>query len=80
MNLIWVSHSERLAGAEMALAEGVSALTARGHRVTVAIPRPGPLGAVLGQGTDVTTIPYNPWASSGGNQQCHGPSRVCSSS
>jgi glycosyltransferase involved in cell wall biosynthesis len=61
MRVLWVSHSLRVGGSELALVEGVQALAARGHRVEVVVPGDGPLQSLLADSAPVHVIPHNPW-------------------
>jgi glycosyltransferase involved in cell wall biosynthesis len=60
--MLWVSHSSRIGGAELALAESVDALAERGHEVHVVLPEEGPLRARLRSASSVQLCWHNWWA------------------
>jgi glycosyltransferase involved in cell wall biosynthesis len=62
MRILWVSHSSRIGGAELSLAESVQALVQRGHDVHVVVPSVGPLCDRLAPPITVHVQPHNPWA------------------
>ena len=68
MRVLWVSNRGDLGGAEIALAEGVSALAARGHEVHVVLPWPGPLTQRLSAAASVEVLPHNPWGPVGSDR------------
>jgi glycosyltransferase involved in cell wall biosynthesis len=63
MRILWLSHSGVLGGAELALAEGVDALSARGHEVHVVLPEEGPLRKRLDQAASLHVCRQHRWAS-----------------
>lgn len=64
MKILWVSHRAELGGAELALAEGVDALTRYGHAVHVVIPKEGTLQSRLASAASVQICHHNPWVTS----------------
>ena len=62
MRVLWVSHSAEIGGAELCLVEGVPALAERGHKVSVVLPKEGPLRHRLASAASVHVCWYNPWA------------------
>jgi glycosyltransferase involved in cell wall biosynthesis len=61
MRVLWLSHSARVGGAELSLAEGAKALSLRGHECHVVLPREGPLADRVGEWAEVQVIAHNPW-------------------
>jgi glycosyltransferase involved in cell wall biosynthesis len=62
MRVLWLSHSGNIAGAELCLAEGVDALSARGHEVHVVLPAEGSLRSRLTAAAEVHVCGYNRFA------------------
>lgn len=65
MRVVWLSASANLGGAELALAEGVTALTSRGHEVHVILPIDGPLRARLSEAASIQVSSHDPWMTTG---------------
>jgi len=61
VRVLWLSHSSSIGGAELALAEGASALARRGHEVHVMLPHKGPLTERLGPARGVHIVHSNRW-------------------
>ena len=66
MRILWVSYSALLDGAELSMAESVSALTERGHSVHVVLPEAGPLTTHLGAASSVRLCWHNRWVTKPG--------------
>jgi glycosyltransferase involved in cell wall biosynthesis len=72
LKVVWISHRSGLAGAELALVEGVAALAERGTSSLVVLPWEGPLrGRLEALGARVAIVPHVRWASAPG-----GPRRL----
>lgn len=63
LTVLWLSHSARLGGAELALAEGVTALARLGHAVHVVLPEEGPLRERLADAASIAVVHSNRWVS-----------------
>ena len=67
MNVLWVSHSAGLAGAERALLEGVKGLSSQPISINVVVPSGGPLVPALASlRVPVSVLPYAWWMSPSG--------------
>ena len=65
MKIVWISHSQKLGGAERSLCEAVAGITACGHEVMVIVPLDGELSGPLQRaGAQVTVIPSRWWVHS----------------
>src|SRR5579862_3619934 len=62
MRILWISHTERVGGAELALLEGARALSVAGHSVHVVAPGEGELAARARDLADVHVCHHNRWA------------------
>ena len=66
MKIVWVSHSQKLGGAERSLVEAVQGLVAQGHKIVVVIPSDGELTSVLKKaGAKVIFISSGWWVHDG---------------
>ncbi len=65
MTIVWVSHSQKLGGAERSLCEAVGALVEKGHEVWVVIPSNGEIEQELNRrGAKVKLIAFRWWVHS----------------
>lgn len=61
MRVLWISHSSRIGGAELALLEAVEGLTSKNVECTVIVPKLGPLSAQLSKYGTAVPVRYLPW-------------------
>ncbi|BCM88573.1 N-acetyl-alpha-D-glucosaminyl L-malate synthase [Abditibacteriota bacterium] len=66
MKIVWISHSQKLGGAERSLLEATRGLVEKGHHVHVLLPSPGELVETLNASGALTrVIPYAWWVHEG---------------
>ncbi len=66
MKILWISHSQKLGGAERGLAEAVHGLIVNRHEIWVIVPSEGELASVLRKhGATVFAVPYRWWVHDG---------------
>jgi glycosyltransferase involved in cell wall biosynthesis len=69
MKIVWISHSQKLGGAERCFWEAAKGLVSTGHEIHALLPSPGDLDDHLKQiGLCISYIPYAWWVRSGDQQ------------
>lgn len=72
MRILWLSHAEGLAGAELSLAEATRGIQAKGHHVHAVVPAQAELADLLAaDGIPVSVVSYTWWVGTGARRAVH---------